>query len=47
MTKLSPGQTVEHVEQWGLFRNIKPNTISDEELDRVLLPALKSFGGVD
>lgn len=47
MTKLVPGQSVELVEHWGLFRNVKPSAISDEELDRVLLPALKTVGGLD
>jgi hypothetical protein len=44
MAKLSPGQTVELVEQWGLFHNVKPSTLTDEELDRILLPALTSLG---
>jgi hypothetical protein len=42
MTLLRPGQTVELVEQWGLFRNAKLTQITDEELDNVLLPLLKS-----
>jgi hypothetical protein len=42
ITLLRPGQTVELVEQWGLFRNAKLTQITDEELDNVLLPLLKS-----
>jgi hypothetical protein len=43
MTKVNPGKTVELVEHWGLFRDVKPSALSDEELDRVLLPALKAM----
>jgi hypothetical protein len=43
MTKVNPGKTVELVEHWGLFRGVKPSALSDEELDRVLLPALKAM----
>jgi hypothetical protein len=42
MTKLLPGQTVELVEEWGLFRNVNPAQTTDEELDRVILPLIKS-----
>jgi hypothetical protein len=44
MTKVQPAQTVELVEQWGLFRNAKITDITDEELDRVVLPLVKSVG---
>lgn len=44
MTKLQPGQTVELTEKWGLFRNVHLSEISDEELDRVVLPLVKSTG---
>jgi hypothetical protein len=44
MTRLSPGQTVELVEHWGLFRNVNPTALTDEELDRILLPVLKTVG---
>ncbi len=44
MTKVNPGKTVELVEHWGLFRDVKPSALTDEELDRVLLPALKAVG---
>lgn len=40
MTKVAPGQKVELVEHWELYRNIKPSALTDEELDRVLLPVL-------
>jgi hypothetical protein len=42
MTKLQPGQTVELVERWGLFKDVKPAEISDAELDRTVLPLVKS-----
>lgn len=44
MTKLAPGQPVEHVEHWGLYRNVTLSEWNDEELDRVLLPLVKSVG---
>jgi len=44
MTKMSPGQTVEHVEHWGLYRNVVLKEWNDEELDRVLLPLVQSVG---
>lgn len=43
LTKLQPGQTVEITETWSLFRNVKLAGISDDELDRVVLPMLKSL----
>jgi hypothetical protein len=42
MTKLLPGQTVEHVEHWALFRNVKLTALTDDELDRELLPLVQS-----
>ncbi len=44
LTKVQPGQTVELVETWGLFRNVKISAITDEELDRVVFPLVKSVG---
>lgn len=44
MTKLLPGQTVELVEDWGLFRKAKVGELTDDELDRVLLPMVKAVG---
>jgi hypothetical protein len=44
MTEVPPGQTVEHSEHWALFRDVKPNALTDEELDRVLGPLLKMVG---
>jgi hypothetical protein len=41
MTKVQPNQTVEQVEHWGLYRNVKPSAITDDELNRVLEPLLK------
>jgi hypothetical protein len=41
MTKVQPEHTVEQVEQWGLYRNVKPAAITDEELTRVLAPMLQ------
>ena len=44
MTEVLPGQTVEHAEHWALFRDVKPNALADEELDRLLAPILKTVG---
>jgi hypothetical protein len=44
MTKVTPGKTVELVEHWGLFRNVKVTTLTDEELDRTILPLIESVG---
>jgi hypothetical protein len=44
LTKVAPGQTVEHTERWGLFRNVKPSALTDEELGRVLTPLLDATG---
>jgi hypothetical protein len=41
MTKVQPEHTVEQVEQWGLYKNVKPAAITDEELTRVLAPMLQ------
>ena len=41
VTKVQPEQTVEQVEHWGLYRNVKPAAITDEELTRVLEPLLR------
>ncbi|HKW32769.1 MAG TPA: hypothetical protein VJN92_07175 [Candidatus Acidoferrum sp.] len=44
MTDVQPGQTVEHAEHWALFRDVKPNALTNEELDRVVEPLLKTAG---
>jgi hypothetical protein len=45
MTKLAPGETVEHIEHWGLFRNIRVTELTDSELDEVLLPLVQTVDG--
>ena len=40
LTKVQPGGNVTHVEHWTLTRNVKPESFSDAELDKVLLPLL-------
>jgi hypothetical protein len=46
LTKLAPGQTVELVEHWGLFRKVTLNDWNDDELDRILLPLVRSVGSL-
>jgi hypothetical protein len=41
MTKVLPEHTVTQVEQWGLYKNVKPAAITDEELAKALDPILK------
>jgi hypothetical protein len=43
LTTVAPGKTVELVEHWGLFRNVKLNAVSDEELDRQILPLVNAL----
>jgi hypothetical protein len=47
MRKLLPGQSAELVEEWGLFRDAKLAGATDEELDRVVLPLVKSVAAPD
>jgi hypothetical protein len=42
MAKVPPGKTVEQVEHWALFRNVQIQGLTDEGLDRVLLPLLET-----
>jgi len=42
LNNIAPGQTAELVEQWGLFRNIAIKDWSEDELDRVLVPLVRS-----
>jgi hypothetical protein len=45
MTKLLPGETVEHTEHWALFRDVKVAELTDKELDEVLLPLVQTVEG--
>jgi hypothetical protein len=38
MTKVQPGQSVELIEHWGLFRNASISELTDEEIDRCVMP---------
>jgi len=42
LTTVAPGKTIELVEHWGLFRNVKLDAVSDEELDRKILPLVNA-----
>jgi hypothetical protein len=44
LTKVLPGHRVEQVEHWGLYRDLVLSEWTDEELDRILLPLVKSVG---
>ena len=41
LTKLAPNGVVEHVEVWSLHEGIELKELTDEELDRVLMPLLE------
>jgi len=45
MTKLLPGETVEQIEHWALFRDVKVAELTDKELDEVLLPLVQTVEG--
>lgn len=40
LTKVPPGGSVGHVEHWNLYRNVKLDSFSDADLDKLLLPLL-------
>jgi hypothetical protein len=42
LSNVEPGKTVELVEHWGLFRNVKLNAITDDDLDHTILPLVDS-----
>ena len=44
VSKVAPGDTVELVEHWALFRGIKLDAITDAEVDRKILPLMESLG---
>ena len=41
LTKVLPTRAVEHTEHWSLHRNVRLSNLTDEELDRVILPLLQ------
>jgi hypothetical protein len=45
ITKVFPGQTAEQVEHWALFRDVKLPALTDEDLDRVLVPLARAIVG--
>ena len=47
LTKVAPGKTVELVEHWGLFRNVKVTALTDDELDRTILPLVESVRSIE
>jgi len=44
MTKVAPSKTVEHVEHWSLYRNVKLSEFTDAAIDQALLPLLQTSG---
>ncbi|MBV9265474.1 MAG: hypothetical protein JO061_04820 [Acidobacteriaceae bacterium] len=41
LTKVQPGQSISHLEQWSLHKSIAIPALTDSELDRVILPLLR------
>jgi hypothetical protein len=46
MTKVAPGKTVEQREHWSLYRNVNLSAVTDNDIDRVVLPLVRA-GGTD
>lgn len=46
LTKVAPGQTVEQVEHWVLYRNVTLSNWTEEKLDRIVLPLVHSVGSL-
>jgi hypothetical protein len=44
LTKVAPGQTIEQIEHWALYRNVTVSNWTDDELDQVVLPLVRSLG---
>lgn len=45
ITRVLPGQIAEQAEYWALFRDVKLAALTDEDLDRVLVPLARAIGG--
>jgi hypothetical protein len=45
ITRVLPDQIAEQVEYWALFRDVKLAALTDEDLDRVLVPLARAIGG--
>lgn len=41
LVDLVPGNSVGHVEHWSLLRNVRLNSLAEEEIDRLLQPLMK------
>jgi len=42
ITKLASGASIEHIEHWSLYKNIKePKLFNDKELDEIFIPILQ------
>ncbi|MDQ2774348.1 MAG: hypothetical protein M3Y57_05380 [Acidobacteriota bacterium] len=41
LLQLAPGESTEHVEHWSITRNVHLDSLTDSELDRVLVPVMK------
>jgi hypothetical protein len=44
MTRIAPGGIAEQVEHWGLFRNVTVKELTDEEIDRFVMPYVSVVG---
>ncbi len=47
ITEVPPEQSVEHIEYWNLHRNVELAEITDNAIDRSVLPMLASNGAID
>jgi len=44
MTKVAPGGSVTHIETWSLHKTPWASSVTDTDLDRLVIPLLKRFG---
>ena len=47
LTKVLSGKTVEHVEHWSLHRDVQLTELTDEAIDRTILPLLRPGAGAN
>lgn len=44
LTTVQPGQTAEQMEHWGLYRDVKLPEVTDDSIDKVILPLVQKTG---
>lgn len=44
LTNVQPGHTAEQMEHWGLYRDVKLSEVTDDAIDKVILPLVQKTG---